>query len=416
MSVLNSEETSPVRARAHDAFALAAGMIRHDAALLVPLFILSSFPGVVATLMDPLTRTQSLILEAVKWVSQLGVLAFVVVRWRLILGRESRKSVRPFALALRVLVAGGLVWGALMMPLFLIELTSAVSFPVVVLSILGIYWWFRLYFYFVSYGLLGVALLPGVSTTLEISRRDIGGAFRSLIGPIAITSLLCWLFAIPSPDGRSIQWAAVGAGAEGLFWLLSMYTGLGVGVLTLGDSEWREAGLDPYRRERLETLEAQGKASWLNVLSPKAGAKVFVVALLVMAFNINRAVHSPPAVSVKVVRCEAVSQNLKIVLELRDPEYHYRGFSPLAFSVASQTGFEQFSTEIVRISRTPEGKKGELSFPLSKDDLSGSITVYLEFATNKTDEVLQKLDNMWLWYHSVSLVPLRVGTVQERNG
>ena len=86
----------------------------------------------------------------------------------------------------------------------------------------------------------------------------------------------------------------------------------------------------------------------------------------------------------------------------------------MAFSVASQTGFEQFSTEIVRIARTPEGKKGEVSFPLTKADFEAPITLYLEFATNKTDEVLKKLDNMWLWYHQVSLVPLRVGALPEK--
>ena len=414
MSALNSEYTFPVRTRAHDAFALAAGMLRRDVGLFVPLLILASFGGVAETLLDPLSRTQSWGLEAVKWLSQLGVLAFVVARWRRILGRECKSSVRSFMLTLRMVVAGFLVWGALMMPVFLIELTSAVSFPIVVLLILGIYWWFRFYFYFVSYGLLGVSLRQGISTTLELSRRDIGGALRSLMAPIAITSLVTWIVAIPSPDGRSIEWAAVGAATEGLFWLLSIYTGLGVGLRTLGDSEWRDAGLGPYRRERLETLEAQGKASWFNLLSPKAGAKVFVIALLVMAFNIHRAVHAPPAVSVKVIGCEAVSQNLRIALELRDPNYHYRGFSPLAFSVASQTGFEQFSTEIVRIARTPEGKKGEVSFPLTKADFEAPITLYLEFATNKTDEVLKKLDNMWLWYHQVSLVPLRVGALPEK--
>lgn len=409
MHMYNVDEPTPRTKKTPDPFAVAAGLLKNDSHLIVPLLLLLSLSGVAQALeLSPKFR-EAIGLQLIERFIQLAVLVFVVLRWRTKLGREGQASVSAFAVTSRMMLVGFLVWGALMSPTFLLLFSTnpAITLPICILFTVGIFWWFRFYFYFLVYGILGSSLLTGVSQTLAIGRRAPTAAVRSLVAPVALTSLLVWLVALPSPDGRSVGWAAAGAAVQGVFWLLSIYTGLGLGLLLLDEQEWRGAKLDAYRKERLETLEAQGRASFVNFLSPASGVKIFVLAVCVMAFNLVQALHTPPAASIKVVSLQAEDQVLRVALELKDTDYHFRGFNPLGFSVASQTGYS-ISTELVRISRTPNGKKGEREFEVSEDEQKGPVMLYLEFATNKTDDVLRSLDNMWLWYNQVTIAPLRI--------
>ena len=84
---------------------------------------------------------------------------------------------------------------------------------------------------------------------------------------------------------------------------------------------------------------------------------------------------------------------LKVTLEVSDPEFRLRGFVPVAFSVATQTG-SPISKELLSVSRDPSAQKMEAALPLNAEP----VILYLQFRTAKTPEVLQGLDNMWLWY------------------
>jgi hypothetical protein len=409
MNMNYEDEPAPRTKKTSDPFALAAGLLKNDLRLIPLLLLLLSLSGVAQTLQSSSNFSDVLGLQLVERFVQLAVLVFVIVRWRKKLAREGHSSVHPLAVGSRVMLVGFLVWGALMSPTFLLLFSTnpAISLPLSIFFIVGVFWWFRFYFYFLVYGILGTSLRMGISQTLELGRRSPTAAVRSLVAPVALTSLIVWLVALPSPDGRSVEWAAAGAAAQGIFWLLSIYTGLGLGLLLLDDQEWRGAKLDAYRKERLETLEAQGRASFLNFLSPASGVKMFVLAVVVMVFNLFQALHTPPAAAIKLVSWSAQDQILRVALELKDPEYHFRGFNPVAFSIASQTGYG-ISTELVRIGRSPEGKRGEREFEVTEDEKKGAVTLYLEFATNKRDDVLRSLDNMWLWYNQVSIAPLRI--------
>ncbi len=197
---------------------------------------------------------------------------------------------------------------------------------------------------------------------------------------------------------------------QGTFWLLSIYTGLGLGLTLIDDHEWRSARLDVYRKERLETLETQGRGSWLNILSPAVGAKIFVLAVCLMTVNLYQVLHTKPAASIRVLSCVAQDQTLKVALDVRDSVYHFRGFNPVAFSIASQTGYP-VSTELLRVSRDAQGEKGVRVVDIDVSSDGSPMTLYLEFGTNKRDDVLRTMDNMWLWYNKVPLAPLAVEAV-----
>lgn len=395
-----------------DPFAVAAGLMRNDLPILAPLFLALGVAGGVQTLYGASSFVEVFTLQIAERVIQLTVLLLVVLRWRGKLSKKDNTPLPVFPTVARIFTVGLLLWGALMSPTFLLLFArnANLALPISVLFVLGILWCFRFYFYFIAYGLLGSSLMSGLSQTLAIGRRDPMGSVRSLISPVAITSLLVWLVALPSPDGRSIGWATAGAAAQGLFWLLSVYTGLGLGLTLLDDQEWRNAKLDAYRKERLETLETQGRGSAVNLLSPSSGAKIFALAVCLMAVNIYQALHIKPAVVLTVVSWEAVDQKLKLSLRAEDDAYHFRGFNPIAFSVRSQTGYD-ISTELLRVSKSPpvDGQKG--TFDIDFSGVVSSTPLFLEFATNKREDVLRGMDNMWLWYNKVPIAPLRVAPI-----
>ena len=126
------------------------------------------------------------------------------------------------------------------------------------LVVLCLLWTYRMYLFFSVVGLLGLPLVAGMAKSAELARGNIAAIGRSLIAPCAYTLLLVGASQIPYPDGRSLSWLLVGSVAEGIFWILSTYTGLALALTLFSDSDWRRVGLDHYRTERLATLAKQG--------------------------------------------------------------------------------------------------------------------------------------------------------------
>ena len=115
-----------------------------------------------------------------------------------------------------------------------------------------------------------------------------------------------------------------------------------------------------------------------------------------------RQLHLPPAAQVTVKQVQIRDYKVQIELEVEDKEFHYRGFTPAAFSVASKTGFRQVEG-LESVSQAPD-KKEIIAFISTPN---GEPTqLYLTFSTSKTESSLRGLDNMWLWYKLQPLVPI----------
>jgi hypothetical protein len=173
-------------------------------------------------------------------------------------------------------------------------------------------------------------------------------------------------------------------------------------MVLIDEREWRNAGLDPYRIDRLLTVQAQGRTVRGNILSPSSGLKILALALLVVLANISQALNLSPAAKVEVLKVKPRDHGLSIVVKVEDPDHRLRGFNPLAFSVATQTGYP-ISTELEEVAWYPRGERFNGFMPESID----AVSFALDFRSNKTEEVLHSLDNMWLWYNLKPLVPLR---------
>lgn len=387
-----------------DPYAVAAGLLFNDAPLLVPLMAVLALSALCQGLYTPTKLSEVVGLLTFDRFLQLMVMSFVVLRWRQRFAHAGSPTKRALPAVARIITIGFLMWGSVTLPSLAATFATESAFvaPLLFLFFIGTFFVFRLYFYYVVYGFLGGTLRDGLRAAISLSRREPTAAVRSMIAPLAVTVLAVGLCSMPSPDGRSLVWATASSAAEGVFWLLSTYTGLAFALLLIDESEWRSAGLDPYRRERVKTLEAQGKASRFMWLSPRSGVKIFLAALVLVVSNLVQALQASPSAEVVVEKCEAAEHRLFLAIQLTDVEHHFRGFNPMAFTVKTQTG-HVVSTHLLKVSLSPDGDP--LKGPLPSGP--GPQRLYVEFRSNKTGEVLSSLDNMWLWYNFKPLMPIR---------
>lgn len=387
-----------------DPFAIAAGLLKNDVFIVLPAFILLALSALIPGLLEGDSGVYVGGLMLFDRFLQLSVVSLIVLRWRRRFEYERRGGDGASRVFLRIMVVGFIVWGALTFPVLGATLTPLpwLSSLCLLVFFIAVFWIFRFYFYFATFGLLTGSVREVAFATLALSRKNPGAALRSLVAPLAVTALVWGLLLYPSPDGRSLFWSTMTSTALGIFWILATYTGIAYTLVLMDDSAWRAAGLVPYRRERLRTLEIQGRTSHFNWLAPRDGAKIFMVALCVVALSLYQGLQKAPAPRVTIQSCEAQNHGVSIVLELTDAQYKFRGFNPYAFSLRSQTGFDDISNGISKIVYEPGGE--EVTGPLSPE--SSPVKVRINFKSNKTQEALAELDNVYLWYNLKALFPV----------
>ena len=386
-----------------DPFAIAAGLLKNDVFILLPAFLLLATSALIPGLLEGGSGAYVGALMLLDRFLQLAVMSFIVVRWRRRF-EHSKKGARGSSLiSLRIMIVGFVVWGALTFPLVGAMMTPLpwLSSVCVFVFFIAAFWIFRFYFYFATFGLLSGSVQEVAHSTLALSRGNPGAALRSLIAPLAVTSLVWGLLLYPSPDGRSLFWSTMTSTALGIFWILATYTGIAFALVLLDESTWRGSGLDPYRKERLRTLETQGRSSHFNWLAPRNGAKIFMVALCVVALSLYQGLQTGPAPHITVQSSEAQNHGVSVVLELTDVQYKFRGFNPYAFSLRSQTGFD-ISSGVAKVSFEPGGE--EVTGPLAPEP--STVKLRITFKSNKTQEALVSLDNVYLWYNLKTLFPV----------
>lgn len=391
-------------------FQIAAALLMHDARLL-PLMLVALAAGSVAeTVVVSSDISSAMLTNVLARLVQLMVICGVTLRWRYRLEYSHTIHVRPLVAFLRTCVFGFGLWGIFVIPSLVLSYVSngvsnAVLFsPLIFLVVLGTIWSLRYYFYFVPLSLLGADLRRAALLSFRLGKKARWAALASMTTPAAISLLLVVGCFTPYPDGRSLMWSTLAAACEGVFWLLSTYTALGYALSLIEDSDWRAAGLDPYRVERLQTLKVQGD-SWLaTMLTPYTGLQIFFLTMLLFMGNIARDLQAPPATALLIKEIKVHDYRIEVTLELSDPEFEFRGFMPQGFSIATQTG-DPIARELSSASLVPGEKGFTLFVPPSREPK----LLYLEFKSNKTAEVLRSLDNMWLWYKSVPVLSVNQG-------
>ena len=266
------------------------------------------------------------------------------------------------------------------------------------LTVPGLIVGYRYYFYFLPL-LLGVAPASNLlSETRSYTLADRAGPLRVMVAPFAITTLLVSLAQLPSPDGRSLLVSFISSALVGVFWILSSYLALAYALLFLSSPAWRDSALDPYRKERLETISVNAQTRLTNALRPKAGLRTLALALLLVMANFVRQISVPPSVKVELVSIEANQQTVIMVVNLHDPDFKFRGFNPRAFMLAGEGG-RPVSTTMAKVSEVG-GKSDDVN------DLSGrsDVKLKLQFEIDRSAEDLRQLQDLWLWYQFSKII------------
>lgn len=401
---MNSEKVEIVGESAHNPFAIAAGLLRNDLHLLVPLFLLLALPALIDVYAAANGVSARFGVVGLDRFVQIAVVVFIVLRWRTRFQNQGGARVRALPVAARIAAVGIGATVVLTTPFlglaFSRDPISLVAF--VGLAILGCIWCLRVHLFFAVAGVLGLSMVPSFSRAVDLARGRMKVIFGTLVLPCAATLLLTALLSMPYPDGRSLAWLAAAAAAEGVFWILSTYTALGLAVTLFKESDWRAAGLDHYRAQRLRTLELQGGKTLPKILAPKFGACMLGVALCFAGGNLLRHLKQPPAAKVEIRNVTFSDYKLKVELGVEDREFKYRGFQPAAFSVASKNGFQR--VEGIESVSEQADKKEILGMVSSTD--GAPKTLYLSFSSSKTESALRAMDNLWLWYKLTPILPL----------
>lgn len=385
-------------------FGVAAGLMWNDRALIVPLCLVLSVSAVVDLVFGVTERSGWLGVVALDRALQISVVTWIVARWRKRLQAVSHAAVSSFSLWARIAVVSVASSILLAMPVLGMSLNpaGASSLLYLVLGALGIVWCLRVYFYFAAVGILGSSVGVGLAQALRISKADGTAALRSLLVPCGVTMLLTACLSLPSPDGRSPVWMAAASAAECAFWILSTYSALGYALTAFSESEWRSAGLTPYRRERLSTLQTQGGKSIPKYLRPRYGMLLCAAALCFMALNLVRQLQQPPAARISVKSVTVADYSVKVELEVEDRTFKFRGFHPVAFSLKTKTGFG-ISNSLQSVALTADGTG---IVPTIVSDDGAPRAVFLTFSSGKTAAALRGLDNVWLWYQMQPLAAI----------
>jgi hypothetical protein len=391
-------------------FGIAAGLIRNDWLVMIGFFLLLSISAVVDlfTYSAPAqVRFGVIVLDRAL---QIAVISMIVLRWRRRLQIAHGRNVRSLAVVGRIAVISIAASIMITTPFFglMVSTNGLGALPFLGLTLLGCFWCLRVYFFYAVAGLLGQPLGPSFARAVTLSKGNTGAVLRSLVTPCALTLLLTALASFPYPDGRSMPWMTAASAAEGVFWILSSYTGLGFALTVLTEQDWRAAGLDHYHTHRLRTLETQGGRTLPRYLSPRFGLWILGVAMCFLAGNLMRQLHQPPAAKVTIKQVQISDYKVRVELEVEDKEFHYRGFTPAAFSVASKTGF-RLVEGLESVSQVPDKKEIIAFVSTPRGD---PTRLYLTFATSKTEASLRGLDNMWLWYKLQPLVPISLEMLQ----
>lgn len=386
-----------------DGFAIAAALLRSDRLLLPWLLLALGLPSAVQVFLLELPEWLFVSAVVLERFAQLAVLFAVTRRWRRRLEQAGSRAGKGGRAFVRTLIFGSVLWLLCVAPLIASTLQpqSSLILLAAFLFVFGLVWGLRHYFYFVPTALLGLGLRASASKSLSMTQAAPRVALRSALAPIGITLLLVNLCSMPYPDGRSVLWSSLGAFCQSVFWLLSTYSALGFSLTMLDDADWRAAGLDPYRAERLETMKVQGRGKLADLFTARTGVQAIILAVLLFVSNSLRDFNEPPAASVSIERVEFGDNSATVLVKVSDPQYALRGFLPVMFYIATQDGtpFSQ-KPPSVKVNGQKEGDVPQLAGPRTEASLE------LQFVTNRSAESLKTQAGLWLWYKGTAMASL----------
>lgn len=392
---------------------LTAGLLWHDR------FLLPVFFGLLASalLFQEFALTSSLVFTVgslfIERVVVLFIQLILVLRWAKVFRVTKAKQRTGSAFSIiRYFLFGIGIWISIGIPLLLLPLAlqSQWQLPVTVLLALGVLTALRLFFYFLPVPLGIYPFARALHISKEISSAAPWLQFKTFFLPLAWMVLLMNISLAPAPDGRSELWNTLASLAECIFWLLSCYTALAAGLLFLSESTWRELGFDPYRKERLASIEIRAPKGLQQLAEVKFTSLVLSLGILLSIGNHMRFLTTMPAAKIRELKIENDVKNVDLDMTLTDEQFHFRGFTPYGLYLAGESGIPvSKAIASVKIDGKDEGYFG------SFQEKGEKIRLEISYEVDRSPEDLKKLEDLWLWYNNVKLIHLTPYLHTETN-
>jgi hypothetical protein len=389
-------------------YSLAAGLLAHDFGLATSLAVVICGISFIMGLYTPDTTPAMLAALILERGVQIIAMFIIVRRWRKKL--EVRAGASAFTTFIRTGLVGYLIWGCSLVPFFLLSRSDNQSlvFASAILLTFSALLALRYFFYFATIGLFNGSPKELATQTRVITLRSPFAPMKAISAPLAITAVCMALAFIPYPDGRSVVFNSLAGSLEGLFTILSTYTGLAFTLLLADDTSWRTSGLDHYRQERLETLSIAAPRFASGILSAQGSIKVFILAAFIFSLNISRQVSTAPAAQIKLLSVVAGNKRVHIELEVSDKEFQLVGFRPAAFSIAGENG-TPVASKITAISINNQSSDA----PPLITPTTGRVKIGIDFESTRSAHDFASLEDLYLWYYTVKLQPIPPSEIRK---
>lgn len=389
-------------------YSLAAGLLAHDIGIATTLTLIICGISLAMGLYTPDSTPEMLAALILERGVQITAMFIIVRRWRKKLEVKTGSSLIPTFL--RTALVGYLIWGCSLFPFFILSRSDNQSlvFASAIILTFSALLALRYFFYFATIGLFVGSLKELAVQTRAITLQSPFSPMKAISAPLAFTALCMALVFIPYPDGRSVVFNSIAGSLEGLFTILSTYTGLAFTLFLADDTSWRTSGLDHYRQERLETLSITAPKFLPSLLSAKGSLKIFVLAAFIFSLNISRQVSTAPAAEIKVLSVIAGNKRVHIELEVHDKEFQLVGFRPAAFSIAGENG-TPVASKITAISINNEGSDA----PPLITPTSNRVKIAIDFESTRSADDFASLEDLYLYYYTVKIRPISPSEIRK---
>lgn len=356
---------------------LASEMITKDGLRAVLLYMLLITPRVLADYYTPAPWLGSNVgMVLIDRIVEMSVFILIALRW-----------LTPSSATLTTRIKCSLIYILITFSLsllFSLPLAVAAQAPLplamLCLTLIGglLFIWNRYYFYFapVLAGQFGPQKI--LSSARKLTDLDWKIPIRSLLPGLGLMMVATSFAGLLSPDGRNLWLSLLGQALSGILGFAVAYLSVATFLIYAPINLLAELNINVPNKPKKPGIFA-------DLLNPRRGLiLIFAAFFLKLAAEINGATLTPSA-SIEIIAAKATAQGAEIDLRITDPNSQFRGFLPMAFSLAGEKG----STVAVSPSLGGEQMPNLQSFAWSPK---------LAFKPIDPKTELAKLQDLYLWY------------------
>lgn len=384
---------------------LASALFAADLRILCLFYPLLVLPTILGTIIRTDEPSVILTLSATERAIQIIFFLFIGIRWIRAFG-ERKKLFPLFGIFFTTAVCS-LTWLIINFTAFatLLNLPETVSYLGIFLIALLYIAAQRYYFYFLP-ALFGARSIRTIIEEAKVlTKARIGVVVRLILAPFLLSTVYTGIFTGFSPDGRSYLVSIFLDIGSQIYWVLATYLALGVGFIYMVENSRHRSFFEPYIMARFDTMALKAPRWLSTIIHPRNCMQVLFLTTLIWLGNVIQlwSIAPAPIINVEKAVYNAEEKRATVFLKAVDTEYHMRGFKPIFFRIAGDTG-EPLTGFPLRVETINDHR--DISLMLPEGD--SPVDMLIEFSVVDRSDDFTKLTDLYLWYGQTKIAPLTV--------